>query len=78
MSFEDQQICHKQNYTQQELSLLTGLVWEVHRNLNNFVESQIIGNISNCNSQENHNSPFPRFYQGLIVVILVFSLSILN
>ena len=48
--------------------------WEVHKKLNNFVENQIVGNISTCVSQENHDfcytSAFPRFYQDLVVVIL--------
>ena len=79
--FEDQQIYHEQKYLHQEHSLLTGLDWKVHTKLNNVVESQIVVNILTCISQENHIScytqAFPRFYQGLIVVILVSSFSIL-
>ena len=49
--------------------------------LNCAVESQIVGNILTCVSQENHKRrytlAFPRFYQDLIVEILIYSLNIL-
>ena len=45
------------------------------------VKSQILRDVLTCISQENHKlhytSAFPRFYQNLIVEILVYSLSIL-
>ena len=78
--FENQQIYHEQKYLRQELSLLTQCDWKVHRKLN-VVESQIAVNVLTCISQENHKScyktSFPRFYQHLIVVILIYSFSIL-
>ena len=64
-----QQICHKQNYLHQELSLVIQLDWEEHRKLNSVVESEIVENILTYISQENHcyTSAFSRFYQNLVV-----------
>ena len=57
------------------------LGWGVHRKLNNVIKSQIVVNILTCISQEHHKScytpSFPRFYQDLLVVILVDSILIL-
>ena len=61
--FQDQQICQKQNYLHQKISLLIQLDWEVHGKFN-VVESQIVGDILICISQEIHKfcytSAFPR------------------
>ena len=74
---EDQKICPKQNYLNQELPSLTQLDWELHRELNSVVESHIAGNILICISQENpklcHTSAFQRICWNLIVEISIYT-----
>ena len=55
-------------------SLLTQLDWEVHTKLNNVAESQ---NVADENHKLCYTGAFQKFYQDLIVEILVYGLIIL-